>query len=152
MLLGKISAGLIALIVVLVVLAVLAIVLYFVGKKAQKQQAENEKAMAEAAQEMKLFIIDKKKQAMKDAQLTKAIMAQVPKLARRSKMPMVKAKVGPKIITFICDAKVYETLLPKQEVMATVSGIYISKARRLKGPVYVKEDKKKKGFLGRKKN
>ena len=151
MLLAKLSGGAIALIVVLVVLVIFAVLLYFVGKKTQKQQAENEKAMAQAAQEMKLFIIDKKKAKMKDANLPKAIMDQVPRMAKMSKMPMVKAKVGPKIITFICDAKVYETILPKQEVMATVSGIYISKARRLKGPVYKKEEKKKKGFLGRKK-
>ena len=141
MLLAKLSGPAIALIVVLAVLVILAVLLYFVGKKTQKAQAENEKAMAAAAQEMKLFIIDKKKAKMKDANLPKAIMDQVPKMARMSKMPMVKAKVGPKIITFICDTKVCETILPKQEVMATVSGIYISKARRLKGPVYKKEEK-----------
>ena len=140
----------IVLIVMLAIMVGAIIILSIVGKKAQKKQEENQKAMEQAAQEMKLFIIDKKRAAIKDANLPKIVMDSIPKIARRSKMPMVKAKAGPKIMTFICDAKVYETLLPKQEVMATVSGIYISKARRLKGPVYQKEEKKK-GLFGRKK-
>jgi len=140
----------IVLIIMFLVIVGAIVILSIVGKKAQKKQEENEKAMAQAAQEMKLFIIDKKRAAIKDANLPKIVMDSIPKIARRSKMPMVKAKAGPKIMTFICDAKVYETLLPKQEIMATVSGIYISKARRLKGPVYQKEEKKK-GLFGRKK-
>lgn len=140
----------IVLIIMFLIIVGAIVILSIVGKKAQKKQEENEKAMAQAAQEMKLFIIDKKRAAIKDANLPKIVMDSIPKIARRSKMPMVKAKAGPKIMTFICDAKVYETLLPKQEIMATVSGIYISKARRLKGPVYQKEEKKK-GLFGRKK-
>lgn len=140
----------IVLIIMFLIIVGAIVILSIVGKKAQKKQEENEKAMAQAAQEMKLFIIDKKRTAIKDANLPKIVMDSIPKIARRSKMPMVKAKAGPKIMTFICDAKVYETLLPKQEIMATVSGIYISKARRLKGPVYQKEEKKK-GLFGRKK-
>ena len=135
----------IVLIIMFLIIVGAIVILSIVGKKAQKKQEENEKAMAQAAQEMKLFIIDKKRAAIKDANLPKIVMDSIPKIARRSKMPMVKAKAGPKIMTFICDAKVYETLLPKQEIMATVSGIYISMARRLKGPVYQKE------LFGRKK-
>lgn len=144
------TVGIIAIVVLVIMLIALG-VLVVVGKKAQKRQEENEKAIAQAAQEMKLYIIDKKKGKIGDANLPKGIMESIPKMAKLSKMPLVKAKVGPKIITFICDAKVFETLLPKQEVMATVSGLYITKARRLKGPVYQKEEKKKKGLFGRKK-
>lgn len=150
MILAAITKGWIIFLVALVILIAMAVALYFVGKKAQKQQEENEKVMAETATQMKLFIIDKKKQKLKEANLPKAIMDQVPRMAKNSKMPMVKVKVGPKIMTFLCDAKVYETILPKQEVQATVSGIYITKARRIRGPVYKKEEKKK-GLFGKKK-
>jgi hypothetical protein len=140
----------IAILVVLAILVVGVVVLYFLGNKAKKKQAENEKAMAEVAQPMNLFIIDKKVMKLKDANLPKVVLEQTPKYLRRAKLPMVKVKVGPKVMSLICDEKVYETLLPKQEVKATVSGIYITAAKRVRGPVYVKEEKK--GLFRKKKN
>ncbi len=92
--------------------------------------------MEASAQIMSLYIIDKKKMKLKDAGLPKLVLEQTPKMLRGTKLPIVKVKVGPKIMPLICDAKVFETLLPKQEVRASVSGLYITSAKRIRGPVY----------------
>ena len=66
---------------------------------------------------------------------------------RWTKLPIVKVKVGPRIMNLIADAKIYEQILPKQELKANISGIYITSFKRIRGPVY--EEPKKKGLLDR---
>ena len=73
-----------------------------------------------------------------------------PKYLRRSKVPVVKAKVGPKIMTLMCDAQVYPLIPVKKEVKATISGIYITAVKGVRGPLDVPE--KKKGFFARLRN
>lgn len=69
---------------------------------------------------------------------------------RRAKLPIVKVKAGPKVMNLICDGKIFDQILPKQEIKATVSGIYITNFKRIRGPVY--EPPKKKVSLVRKRN
>ena len=98
-------------IVLLVVLALLiagAVALYFFGKRLQKKQEDQQAQIAASSQSVSMLIIDKKKLKLKDAGLPAAVLEQAPKLMRRSKMPIVKAKVGPKITTFICDAEIFD--------------------------------------------
>jgi hypothetical protein len=59
--------------------------------------------MQAAAQPANLFIIDKKIMPMKDAKLPKVVMDQAPKRYQKAKIPVVKAKVGPQVMTLICD-------------------------------------------------
>jgi hypothetical protein len=118
--------------------------MYFLGRKLQKKQEASQEAMDAAAQQMTLYIIDMKLMKAMDANLPKLVTDQIPKYMRRAKLPIVKAKVGPKIISLICDAKVYETIAPKQEVKATVSGIYITAAKRIRGPIVETDPAKRK--------
>ena len=67
---------------------------------------------------------------------------------RRMKMPFVKAKVGPRIMTLIADPKVYEILPVKKEVKAVVSGIYITEIKSVRGGA-IPAPPKKKGFFAR---
>lgn len=130
------------LIIIVIVLAILAVALYFLGKKAQKKQSESKAAMEAAQQTMTLFIIDMKKMRLKDAGLPKVVLESTPKYARLYKMPIVKVKVGSRIMSLIADPSVYNQLLPKQEVKATVSGLYITSAKRIRGPINEKKHKK----------
>ena len=137
----------IALLVILVILIVALIVLYFTGKKAQKKQ-EDQKAQIEAAkQTVSMLIIDKKRMPIKDSGLPQFVIDQTPKLMRRSKLPIVKAKVGPRIMTLVCEADIFDLIPLKKEIKAEVSGIYIVGARGLRAPLEKKT--KKKGFFNR---
>ncbi|MEY8518779.1 hypothetical protein AALC25_18140 [Lachnospiraceae bacterium 29-84] len=138
----------IVLLVITVLLLAAVIVLYILGKKAQKRRDEQEAQIAAAAQTVSMLIIDKKRMPLKDAGLPAAVMEQAPKLMRRSKMPIVKAKVGPKIMTFICDGAIFESIPVKKEVKAVVSGLYITSVKGIRGSIQ-QQAPKKKNFLER---
>lgn len=136
--------GIIMLIVLLVLLAAV-IILYFLGKKAQKKKEEQDAQLAAAAQTVAMLIIDKKRMRMSESGLPQQIIDQTPKLMRRAKLPFVKAKVGPKMMTLIADEQIFDDIPVKKEVKATVSGLYITGVRGLRGPLE-KPEKKKKGL------
>ena len=135
------------LIIILVVLVVALGVLYYFGRKAQKKQAEQMEQMEAVKQTVSMLIIDKKMLRLKDSGLPQMVIDQTPKLMRRSKLPIVKAKVGPRIMTLVADAKVYDVIPVKKGVKATVSGIYITDVRGVRGPL--EQPVKKKGFFAK---
>lgn len=135
---------LVALLVIIAIVVILFVVLYIVGTKLQKKQASQQEAMDASAQQMTLFIIDCKMMRAMDANLPKIVTDQIPKMMKKAKLPIVKAKVGPRVMSLICDAKVFNTIAPKQEVKATVSGIYITAAKRIRGPIVETDPKKRK--------
>ena len=137
------------LIIAVVVLAVLAI-LYFVGNKLQKKQEVQREQLESAAQMYSMLVIDKKKMKLKDAGLPAVVLENTPKYLRRSKVPVVKAKVGPKVMTLMCDAKVFEVLPVKKEAKVVVSGIYITGIKSVRGGLDIPAKKKKKGFFSKK--
>ena len=97
--------------------------------------------------ETEMLIIDKKKMRLKDSGLPAVVIEQSPKMLRRSKLPIVKAKIGPKVMTLICDASIYDSIPVKKEVKAVVSGLYITEVKGLRGPIENKDEKKKKKFF-----
>ena len=113
------STGWIVVIVLTVVLAAALVALYFLGKRAEKKRAEQDEQMAATAQTVSMLIIDKKKLRLKDSGLPEAVIAQTPFYAKRAKLPIVKAKIGPRIMTLICDAEIFDEIPIKREVKAT---------------------------------
>ena len=137
----------IVLLVILVVLIIACVVLYFLGKKAEKKQAEQQEQLDAVAQTVSMLIIDKGKMKLKDSGLPQIVIDNTPKYLRRSKVPVVKAKVGPRIMKLMCDAQIYPLIPVKKEVKATVSGIYITGVKGVRGALETPE--KKKGFFAR---
>lgn len=138
------STGWIVLIVVLVILIGVLVGLYFFGKKAEKKQAAQQEQMDAMAQTVNMLIIDKKKMKLKEANLPSAVLENTPKYLRRTKVPVVKAKVGPRVMTLMCDVKIFDLIPIKKEVKATVSGIYITAVKGVRGPLEAPEKAKKK--------
>lgn len=140
--LAGISPFAITMIVIAVVLIAAFVFLYFFGKKQQKKMDENQKEIDAVAQQITMLVIDKKKLRFSKAGLPQVVVDATPKYARLAKVPVVKAKVGPKVMTLIADVNIYDMIPVKQEIKATVSGIYITKVRSLRGPALVKPAKK----------
>lgn len=140
----------IVLIVVAVVIVAAVIALYFLGKKAQKKQNEQQAALEANKQTVSMLIIDKKRMKLRDAGLPQMVLDQTPKLMRGSKLPIVKAKVGPQIMSLICDEKIFDSVPVKKEVKAVVSGLYILGVRGLHGKSQQQEvPAKKRGWFKR---
>lgn len=136
------------LLVIAVILVIVLVALYYFGRKLEKRQAEGQAQLDAAAQTVSMLIIDKKKLRMKQSGLPQQVIDQTPKFARLAKVPVVKAKVGPQIVVLIADNQIYDQIPVKKEVKASVSGLFISDVRGLRGPLE-KPEKKKPGFFAR---
>ena len=142
------------LIVILIILAVLVVALgalMFVGNKLRKKQEAQQVQIDESKQVISMLIIDKKRMKLKEANLPKIVVEQTPRYLRNSKLPIVKAKVGAKVMTLIADAKIFDQIPVKAEVKAEVSGMYIVGIKSVRGGKLVVEPKKKgiKRLMGR---
>lgn len=138
--------GTIILLVILLILVGACVGLYFLGKKAQKKQAEQQELLEQNKQTVSMLIIDKKKLKLKESGLPQMVIDQTPKYLRRSKVAVVKCKVGPQIMTLMCDDKIFDIIPVKKEVKAVISGIYIMNVKALHGKLPQVEEKKKSKF------
>lgn len=134
--------------ILLAILIAALVFLYFWGKRMEKKQAENEEQLKAMAQRVTMLVIDKKRMKLKDAGFPAAVLESTPKYLRRAKVAVVKAKVGPKIMTFMCQEQIFPLVPVKKEVKATVSGIYITDVKGVRGPLE-KPGAKKKGLFAR---
>ena len=141
------GTGTIIAIVVTVLVVASLVALYFYAKKMEKKQAEQQEMMKASAQTLSMLIIDKKRMKMKDAGFPAAVLENTPKYFRGFKVPVVKAKVGPRVMTLLCDDKIFPNIPIKKEVKAVVSGMYITEVKGLRGPLEAPQ--KKKGFFAR---
>ena len=140
------STPIIVMLVILVILIAAFVALYFMGKKAEARRAEQQVQMDAMAQQVSMLIIDKKMMKFKDAGFTEQMMNAVPWYQKGMKVPVVKAKIGPQMMTLIADGEIFDQIPVKKEVKATVSGLYITKVRGLRGGNAPVEAKKKKGI------
>lgn len=144
--------------IILIVVAVAAVILvglFFLNQWASKKMAEQQRAINATKMTQSVYIIDKKKEKLENAHMPKMVMEQVPKYLKFKKMPLVKVKVGPQIMTLICDPKVYDELPLKKQVKVEIAGIYIISVKgakavpakkksfidKIKGKFSKKEDK-----------
>ena len=132
------------LVILIIIVAALA-VLYFLGRKLEKRQ---QALMEAAAQTVSMLVIDKKKMKIKEANLPKIVYEQTPKYMRWAKVPVVKAKIGPKVMTLMADERVFQALPVKTEAKVVISGIYITEIKSVRGGA-VPAAPKKKGFFAR---
>jgi uncharacterized protein YneF (UPF0154 family) len=138
----------IVLLIILLVLVAGLIVLYFLGKRAQKKQAAQEAQIEASKQTVSMLVIDKKRMPIKDSGLPQFVIDQVPKLMRRSKLPIVKAKIGPKFNILIAKDEIFDQIPLKKEIKAQVSGLYIVGVKGIRGSLET-TPKKKQGFFAR---
>lgn len=135
------------LLIILIVLVAALVGLYFWGRKMQKKQAAQQEQMEAAKQTVTMLVIDKKMLPLKQSGLPQMVIDQTPWLMRRSKLPIVKAKIGPRIVTLVSDNTIFDTIPVKKEVKAVISGMYIMEVRGMRGPLETPQ--KKKGFWQR---
>lgn len=130
----------VTLVIVLVVTAAL-VALYIFGSKMQKKQEKAQADMMVGAQTYSILVIDKKKMKLKEAGFPNIVLEQTPKYLRNSKVPVVKAKIGPKVMSLMCEPKVFDLIPVKKEVKAVMNGIYIIDVKGMRGGLAEKPEK-----------
>ena len=69
------------------------------------------------------------------------------KKTKKSEATISGTKVGPRVMSLIADEQIFDEIPLKKEVKASISGIYITAVRGIRGPL--EKPKKKKGFRAR---
>ncbi|MCC8060036.1 MAG: hypothetical protein LIO81_04235 [Clostridiales bacterium] len=136
------------LLVILVIVAVALVVLVILGRRLEKRQVEQQQLLEATKQTVSILVIDKKKLKIKESGLPKQVYEQTPWYLRRTKVPVIKAKVGPKVMNLMADERVFAALPVKTEAKVSISGIYITEIKSVRGGA-VPQPPKKKGFLAR---
>ncbi len=118
--------------ITVVILVAIFVVLYFVGKKMQTKVNAQQAMIDQSKMTTSILVIDKKKMKIKDSNLPKMVQDQVPFYLKMRKVPLVKAKIGPKIMTLMCDEKVFKNIPVKKQVKVDIAGMYIVAVKGVK--------------------
>lgn len=129
--------------IVLGVVLLALIILSLIGRKLQKKSDAAQANITAGAQYYSIMVIDKKRMKLSEAGFPQIIVDQTPKWLRGRKVPVVKAKIGPKIASLMCDEKVFDKVPVKKEVKAFMNGIYIVDVKGLRSGLDTKPEKKK---------
>ena len=112
-------------IIVLVLIAAIVAGLYYLNRRTMRRVIQTQDFIDQNRMTAQIFVIDKKQERPSAHNLPKNVFEQLPKSAKMRKTYLVKAKVGPQIITLMCDKPVYEVLPVKKNVEGDLAGMYI---------------------------
>lgn len=132
------------LIIIFVVVGTIAAGVYFLTRWASKKQVGQQQLIDKTKQRMDIYVIDKRRDKAENVTLPKAVSENLPKMSKLMKMYFIKCKVGPQVITMMCDKQVYGFIEPKKTYKAEVAGIYIVSVKGMKSKFELKEAAKAK--------
>ena len=119
-------------IIVFIVITAVVVGVYFLNKWASRKVVEQKTLIERTRQPASIYVIDKKRDRIQNANFPKAVHEQLPKWNKLLKMYLVKAKIGPQIMTLMCDKEVYMALPLKKNVKVEIAGIYIVSMKGMK--------------------
>jgi hypothetical protein len=118
--------------------------LFFFNRWAWKRMDTQQTLIDRSKQLTSIYVIDKAKMKASQANLPKVVQEQLPRMYKFMKLPFIKAKVGPQVVTLMCDKEVYNALPLKKQVKVELAGIYIVAMPGMKTKKELKEQKKAK--------
>ena len=127
--------------IVIFILVAIFVGLYFLNKRGMKRMVQAQDFIDQNRMTVQIFVIDKRQEKPTEKNIPKAVYDQMPKTTRMRKTNLVRAKIGPQIVTLMCDNPVYEVLPVKKTVKVDIAGMYIVSIAGMN-----LEDKKKKTF------
>ncbi len=128
-------------IIVAVVLAIAIFAIYKLSSRNYKKSIEAEDFIRANKQVASIYVIDKKFAKPTENDFNRQVFEQFPNNVKRRKMCMVRAKIGPQIVTLITDKNVYDVIAPKKTIKVELSGLYLISVVGIN-----LADKKKKSF------
>jgi len=134
--------------ILLIIMAIVGIgagAFFFLSRWSYRKMDEHNALIERHRQPAAIFVIDKSRGRIKPGLFPKAVMDQMPITTKMLKMNFVKAKVGPQIMTLMCERNVYDALPLKKNVKVELAGIYISSMQGLKTKEEMKAMKKSQG-------
>ena len=132
-------------ILVMVIVGIGGAAFFFLSRWSYKKMDEHTTLVDAHRQAATIFVIDKQRGRIKPGLFPKAVMDAMPITTKLIKMNFVKAKVGPQIMTLMCERNIYDALPMKKNVKVELAGIYIASMHGLKSKAEMKAMKKAQG-------
>jgi uncharacterized membrane protein YqiK len=132
------------LIIIVIAIAVIMGVFYFLSRWAYRKMDEQQSFIQQQKMTQTAYIIDKKHDKITNVHMPKAVMDNLPKRARLMKMYFAQVKIGPQIVTLICDKNVYNALPVKKSTKIDIAGLYIVSVAGMKSAEEMKAKAKEK--------
>lgn len=130
------------LLIVAIVVLIAGVAIYFLNSWAGKKQAAQNEIVEQQKQSATIYVIDKKKDKIKNANMPKSMVEQMPRLGRMMKMPLVKAKIGAQIVTLMCEGETFKILPVKKTVQVEIAGAYIVGMKGMKTKMQLAQQRK----------
>jgi L-cystine uptake protein TcyP (sodium:dicarboxylate symporter family) len=133
--------------IILIVFAVIVAIgvgVYFLNRWANKRYTQQQDMVEKNKQSASIYVIDMKRDKAANVNLPKVVMENLPRTAKAVKMNFVKAKVGPQIVTLMCDKNIFAALDVKKTYQVELAGIYIVSVKGAKTKFEMKEAAKAK--------
>ena len=128
----------IMLIIILVVVLVTA-ALYLLNRWAAKRMHAHQNMVEKTKQSASIYVIDMRRDKAANVTLPKVVMENMPRASKLMKMHFVKAKIGPQIVTLICEKSVFNALDVKKTFQVELAGIYIVSVKGMKTKYEMKQ-------------
>jgi len=132
------------LLIVVVVLGAIVAGLYFLNRWASNRVAQQQDMVEKTKQSASIYVIDMRRDKAANVNLPKVVMENLPRTAKIMKMYFVKAKIGPQIVTLMCEKTVYNALDVKKTFQVELAGIYIASVKGMKTKYELKQAQKAK--------
>lgn len=125
---------------------VAVILVIFIGykilkRRIQKKVDQQKDIVNQHKVTVSIFVLEKKMGKIADAHIPKNLFDQIPMLYKMKKMPLVTAKVGPQIVTLICEENVFSKIPDKKNVTVELAGIFIADVKNTQNVQHKKKRK-----------
>jgi len=126
----------------LVIVFVGGIIIYQLGKRNIKKSKEANTLLDQYRMTTPILVLEKRLERPTLQNIPKNYYEKLPRSSKIRKMPILKAKVGPQIVTLFCDKTVYNALPLRKTVKVELSGALVLNIVGMN-----LEKKKKKSFM-----
>ena len=113
--------------IIAIIAGLLAVGFLFLRKKMREKMDAQKELIEQVKMTTTILVIAKRIDHIKNSDIPRKILDQIPKMYKIKKIPLVKAKVGPMVIDLICEEDVFSKLPEKKNVKVEIAGIFISK-------------------------
>lgn len=129
-------------ILIILIVGVVMVGLYFLNRWASTKMVTQQTAIERHKMPATIYVIDKKRDKITNVNMPKAAVEQVPSYVKMMKHNFVMAKIGPQIMTLMCDKQIYNAIPVKKNVKIELAGIYIVSMKGMKTKKEIKDAKK----------
>ena len=132
------------LLIVGLVIGLIVAGLYFLNRWAAKRVNTQQSMIEKTKQNASIYVIDMRRDKAENVSLPKIVKENMPKMSKMMKMYFVKAKIGPQIMTLMCEKQVFAALDVKKTFQVELAGIYIVSVKGMKTKYEIKQAAKAK--------